>query len=194
MILGIAFLGQERRPFASKLKVWLSHSLGGAIGGAVTALCVWILMTPFRTLVPQRALLAGSAAFFLYLAYLGATGRRLWNAGLVPQTWPHDYGESLGWTLLGGALGSGLVSHAATPLTYGAFFVPTLLLPAPTAMAVGMLYGFTRTFLLGLSSFAPNLAGQWAYYSGRGPQLVGVLSALFAMVFSAIVGEQVVNG
>lgn len=194
MILGIAFLGQERRPYESRARVWLYHSLGGASGGAVTALCLWILMTPFRTLLPHRTLMVGLVAFFLYLAYLAASGRRLWTAGLVPQTWRHDYGESLGWALLGGALGSGLISHAATPLTYGVFFAPSLVLPAPTALAVGALFGFTRTFLLGLSSFAHESAGHWAYYSGRGPQLVAMLSAVFAIAFSVIVGQQVVNG
>lgn len=184
MILGIAFLGEERRPLGSTLRIWTSHLLGGALGGAGAALVVWLLLTPVRTLFPSPIVVSGLAAFMLLAAWMDATGKRLWHSGLVPNTWPHRYGEVRGWALLGVVLGSGLGSHVVTALVYTTFLLAALTLPLGKAIGVGMLLGFTRTLVPGPASLFPARAGRWAYLSGRGPRFTARVGTLVSLIGS----------
>lgn len=180
MILGIAFLGEERRPLSSRIRVWSAHVAGGALGGVGAAFLVWVLLTPIRTMLPSRALVIAGASVMILAAWMQLTGKRFWRSGLVPSTWPNRYGQVVGWGLLGLVLGSGLGSYVVTTLIYCTYFLAGLTVSLLAAIGAGALLGIARTFTVGLASLMPARCGRWAYLSGRGPRLTGLVGTLVA--------------
>ncbi len=185
MILGIAFLGEERRPLRSALRVWIAHMFGGVFGGAIMAVVIWMLLTPFRTMIAPEIITLIVALFLVVAAWLQLTGRRLWRSGLVPNTWPSRFGEPHGWALLGFVLGTGLGSYVVTTLTYATFITAGLLLGLGQAAVAGGLLGFGRTFVVGLASAIPTRIGKWLFLSGKGPRWTTAITAAGAVATSA---------
>jgi len=171
MILGIAFLGEGRRPIRSQFVVGAAFMAGCLAGGMASAAGLWIAVTPVRTMLPLVAVQATGAVVAVAAMVLSVRGKRLWRAGLVPSTWPHRFGELRGWGLLGFVLGGGLGSYAVTTLTYVAFLSPALLLSFPAALGAGAAFGGVRALVAIVGSLSPDRFGWALFRSGVAPRV-----------------------
>src|SRR5437588_7536104 len=154
MILGIASLGEGRRPIEQRAQLWIAHSLGGVLGGTLMALTVWIVVTPIRTLLPRSVtfLLFALVATYGILADLGRT-RFHRPKSQVPATWYARYGPAKSYLLYGLSLGAGMLTYVPYGAVYGTFAAIAALLPLPAAAVAGALFGLGRTLPSGPASF-----------------------------------------
>lgn len=158
------------------------------------AFITWVVLTPFRTMVPGRILVLAMAVLTIPAAWMDFSGRRLWKAGLVAPDLSTRYGESLGWGLLGLALGSGLSSYVVTVLTYGTFLLAGTVLPLGPTLVAGALLGTARTFVVGPASFLPTVSCRLAFRSGSGPRVASAFSGCFALFGGAVIIARAIGG
>jgi len=134
----------------------LAHVAGGIGGGAATAFCAWLALTPVRTLLPGPAVAAVLAGVVVgaVITDLHLFGHRSRRGQQVPQRWI-EYGPFRGFALYGAVLGSGLVTYVPVALVYVTFAAIGLFLALPVALLAGALLGFCRAFAVVLAIFSP---------------------------------------
>lgn len=157
MVLGIVSSGRgNRNSFSRRAGLSAVHIAGGVVGGVATAFCVWLALTPVRTLLPGPAVAAVLAGVVVaaVITDLHLFGRRSRRGRQVPQRWI-DYGLYRGFALYGAVLGSGLLTYVPVALIYVTWAAIGLFLDLPFALLAGALLGFGRAFAVVLASFAP---------------------------------------
>jgi hypothetical protein len=153
MILGISPLVQGDRRRWLGVEAWLLHILGGVVGGASTALVVWVLTAPIRTLLSPTALTTLMIALVAYAILRHFVHFRLpWFPQRdiqVPKSWFSRFGARSAYLRYGAVLGAGLVTYVPNSLVYCAFIGAALLQPLQGVIVSGAAFGFGRTFLVG---------------------------------------------
>ena len=122
------------------------------MGGAVSALAFWLLLTPLRTLTPAAAPRVGVVvvAFLAVGAELGwLHERQRIDRGQVPPEWLGRLGPTKAYLAYGLSLGSGVATHVEYTGTYTVFSAIGLLAPFPVALAAGGAFGLARTWVVG---------------------------------------------
>lgn len=153
------------------LKMGLVHGAGGAIGGALMALGLWLVLTPIRTLLPGVAALAIVVSLALLTALADAGLVRIARqTRQVPSEWYHTHGPYRSHALYGLCLGAGLGTNVTYAVEYAVFLAPALLLPLPGALAGGLAFGLARTVLVGPFGTLSPIGRRWhaVYAGGRG--------------------------
>jgi len=182
MIHGITSLGQGRSQLHIRAGAWMLHVLGGASGGAAIGGSAWLLLTPFRTLLPNGtvplvvALIAGAA-----IALELRPGTLPNNRSQVPVRWLRRFGPLRSYLLYGGVLGIGVATHVPYTATYVVIGGLALTLSLSQALVAGALFGAARSALVGpMSLLASRVSLTNAIASTRGMGLG--LSALVSLV------------
>ena len=188
MIRGIASLGEGRTATRTKGGVSVAHTLGGAVGGAGMAAGIWLVGTPLRTFIPTDVLMVGffTVALLASLIDLGVVHRPLVGRQ-VPATWVRRHGWSRSYAMYGIILGSGLLAHIPYALTLTVFAAVGLLLPPGPAITVGLVFGLTRTVLVGPAALHAEISSRLLYESSWSQRLVPKLSILTCVIFAASV-------
>jgi hypothetical protein len=187
MILGIASLGEGERPIEQRLRLWVAHSVGGTVGGALAALLIWLVLTPVRTMLPGVVglVLVSLVAAYAVLADLGKVRFRR-PSTQVPQTWYARYGPERAYFFYGGALGAGLVTYVPYGLAYSVFAALGLLLPLPAALAAGALFGLARTIPTGPGSLSAEWASRVLFRSPVSHRIFARLSVAATLALVAL--------
>jgi hypothetical protein len=187
MIQGIASLGQGGRAGFEKLSVWSVHLGSSVVGGASMAMLVWIVITPFRTLLPDPI---GIAVFVVIATAFTLTDLRLIRRGAwgpqVKASWFKRYGPRMSYALYGLILGAGLPTFAPYAATYVAFlaagFMPSLI----DALLLGSLFGLGRAFPVGPLAASRRIATKLPVALGVAYTRFPALSA--CLIFAAVGG------
>jgi len=172
MILGIAspVWGERegrKSPWAGH-RLWLAHSAGGAVGGAVIGGLVAMAGVPFQTLIssPVRTALALAIAALAILFDIGLvrpphTGRQ------VPATWTAEVGPVRAFAYYGAILGAGLLTFVPIGLTYALAAFGVLVLPPLVAVVAFVAFGAARTIATGPLALRPVSASALLYRQPR---------------------------
>lgn len=159
------------------------HALGGAIGGALTVLGLWLILTPVRTLLGGIILtfMAAFIALGSLTADLGGSGRRR-NPRQVPARWVGRYGPLSAYFRYGLMLGSGVLTHIPNYLGPACLFTAALVLPFDRALLVGASFGMSRTGSVAILAVAAWIVkglseryGRWSRFVRYGSGLGGVI-------------------
>jgi hypothetical protein len=188
MILGIASLGEGRRPILERVQLWGSHTLGGVLGGAAMAAFLWLLFTPLRTLLPRDFALAlvGLVAVYSVLADAGKV--RFWRRrSQVPAAWYARYGPTQSYVLYGLFLGAGILTYVPYGVVYGAFAAMATLLSLPQAALGGALFGIGRTLTTGPASFYAEPVSRLLFRSPRAQARSAKLSVALTIALVAVI-------
>jgi len=168
----------------------LVHGVAGAVGGAGTALGLWLILTPIRTLLTVALNLGIVLVLAVAMAMADAGLLRLSRqARQVPGSWYDTYGPYRSHVLYGLCLGAGLGTNVTYAVEYLVFFAPALLLPLPAALVGGVGFGLARTALVGPLGIVQVIGQRWhAVYAGGRSAFRG-----FAAVLSIALGVGLVT-
>jgi hypothetical protein len=141
----------------------MAHAVGGALGGALSVLAVWLLMTPVRTLLPSRlhpvfVLLVFCAAILIDLKLIrGPRGRQ------VPQQWYRRFGGSRSYFFYGLALGTVLGTYVPYASAYVFFARASLTSGITQVLLAGATLGLARSLAVIAGVPAPRLVSKLLY-------------------------------
>jgi hypothetical protein len=152
------------------------------------AAAVWLLVTPFRTLLPSIALLAFLAPFALAAALSDLGHVELpRQQRQVPQSWYGRHGPIGSYVRYGLGLGAGLATNVTYAAEYTVFLGAGLLLPIASAVIVGALFGLGRTILVGPLACSNRTANRWdSFFNQAGPIALRGLSAFTSVALAAV--------
>lgn len=197
MILGIASpVGgrEDSQILLLRLRMWLAHLTGGAIGGAAMGCLVWILASPIRTFPPRLVgVILFAAAGLVFAVWDLAKFHLPFSGQQVPARWASAHGAVQGYAMYGIYLGTGLLTFVPVGATYVLFSGLALITSFGTAAIAGALFGVARTGLIGPAALAADSISRLLFRSRLSHAVFPRVSAASSIVIVAVVAAHLLD-
>lgn len=184
MALGVGSLGRESR--RSWVTASFAHVIGGVVGGSSAGVTTWLLVTPFRTVLPGPALILLTAGVVVIAVRRDWLYKVTGHGKQVPQEWLREFGKVKAFLLYGGVLGAGFVTKVPHGSFYVVMLLPALLGGIGAASLAGLLFGASRSLTVIIASLHPGRSSRLLHRSRTATIIypkVSIIVSLLTMTF-----------